>query len=75
MTMKIGANDIFKVERMKNAVFQQFFGINMNTSDWSENCRMLLPTVVASVQNLGVPVLFFTITDVHGSLKSSKERG
>ena len=30
---------------------------------------------MSSVQKLGVPVLFFTITAVHGSLKSSREQG
>ena len=29
---------------------------------------------MSSVQKLGVPVLFFTITGVHDSLKSSRER-
>ena len=28
---------------------------------------------MSSVQKLGVPVIFFTITAVHGSLKSSKK--
>ena len=30
---------------------------------------------MSSVQKLGVPVLFFIITAVHGSLKSSREYG
>ena len=30
---------------------------------------------MSSVQKLGVSVLFFTITTVHGSLKSSREQG
>ena len=29
---------------------------------------------MSSVQKLGVPVLFFTITAVHGSLKSAQEQ-
>ena len=35
-TMKIGANDIFKVKRSKNLGFQQFFEIIMSVSYRSE---------------------------------------
>ena len=37
MTMKIRANDIFKVKRTKNSSFKQFFEIFLNTSYRSEN--------------------------------------
>ena len=36
MTMKTGANDIFKIKRIKNSIFQQFFKIIMNTRYLSE---------------------------------------
>ena len=48
MTMKIGANDIFKVKRTKNPVFQQFFKIIMNAivigtkKGWIAVCCSLL---------------------------------